>query len=514
MINICSISASLPLLLLPIASSFVRLPSQTIKHHHINTAFTMSSVPTNDDVVDKGDVGAPGGDTSFHNFSKSQNIPTFDGDEKAKATDFANYFCAYAQLYHQKQMLTDHNRMAAYHAAIVGNSDVFKDKVVMDVGTGSGILSVWAAQAGAKRVYAVEYTDMAKHARRVVAANGVDHIVTVIQGAVEEVVLPEEDWEEGGAVGLVREEGQNEVNEDGKKNQQVVDIILSEWMGYFLLRESMLDSLVRARDIFLKPKTGLMMPSHATMLVAPISDEQERKHQSSEYAHAMEDWKEFAETTQTMYGVDMSVLEKDFDREQKEYYVLSSRWAELGTGCLLAEAQVVKEYDMHVCTVEDARGVGLALGQDEGQGVPFDFDVVGRSTHSDIGSSQADTSGGVAGPMSGFAGWFTVDFKSRTDEVGRGVAPEVPNSAYLSTGPEMGYTHWGQQVFHLPSPIPILPLQTTRINGTLEMMRTKESARLYNVRYRYETSRRKTGTERDGEVMMKGKSEEFVYQIP
>ena len=59
----------------------------------------------------------------------------------ATQDNFANYFCAYAQLYHQKQMLTDHNRMAAYHAAIVGNSDVFKDKVVMDVGTGSGILA-------------------------------------------------------------------------------------------------------------------------------------------------------------------------------------------------------------------------------------------------------------------------------------------------------------------------------------------------------------------------------------
>ena len=38
-------------------------------------------------------------------------------------------------------MLTDHNRMAAYHAAIVGNADIFKDKIVMDVGTGSGILA-------------------------------------------------------------------------------------------------------------------------------------------------------------------------------------------------------------------------------------------------------------------------------------------------------------------------------------------------------------------------------------
>ena len=174
---------------------------------------------------DANDVEATA-DATFSNVSSSNNIPTFDGDAKAKATDFANYFCAYAQLYHQKQMLTDHNRMAAYHAAIVGNADVFKDKVVMDVGTESGILAVWAAQAGAKRVYAIEYTDMAKHARRVVAANGVDHIVTVIQGAVEEVVLPEEDWATDGL--LVRADGdEEEMNGEGKKNQKVVDIILS-----------------------------------------------------------------------------------------------------------------------------------------------------------------------------------------------------------------------------------------------------------------------------------------------
>ena len=89
-------------------------------------------------------------------------------------------------------------------------------------------------------------------------------------------------------------------------------------MGYFLLRESMLDSLVRARDTFLKPATGLMMPSHTTMLLAPVYDEEERKASHSEYARAMEDWREFAETTRTMYGVDMNVLEFDFDKEQRE----------------------------------------------------------------------------------------------------------------------------------------------------------------------------------------------------
>ena len=372
------------------------------------------------------------GDATFANASATKNIPTFDGDEKAKATDFANYFSAYSQLYHQKQMLTDHNRMAAYHAAIVGNSEVFKDKVVMDVGTGSGILACWAAQAGAKRVYAVEYTDMAKHARNVVRANGLDHIVTVIQGAVEEVILPEEDWERFGLTLQNDGKQQQQQTSDGKKDQRVVDIIISEWMGYFLLRESMLDSLVRARDTFLKPTSGLMMPSHATMMIAPIADEEERKAQQNEYAAGMEDWKEFAETTSNLYGVDMSVLEADFDREQKEYYVLSSRWAELPTSCLLADHAVVKELDMHVCTVEDARGVGLSIGEDEGSGAPFDFDVVGRSL------AESDDGSGLAGPISGFAGWFTVDFKSRTDDAGKDVAPQVPNPAYLSTGPEMG----------------------------------------------------------------------------
>ena len=101
-------------------------------------------------------------------------------------------------------------------------------------------ISVWAAQAGAKRVYAIEYTDMAKHARRVVKANNVDHIVTVIQSAVEDVILPQEDWDginnnnnhddsniERGLGGLTLEEGDVEVNVNGKKNQRVVDIILS-----------------------------------------------------------------------------------------------------------------------------------------------------------------------------------------------------------------------------------------------------------------------------------------------
>jgi protein arginine N-methyltransferase 1 len=347
--------------------------------------------------------------TPFRNVSETGEIPSFNGDAKAKATDYANYFCSYSQLYHQKQMLADHNRMAAYHSAIMGNQDVFKDKVVMDIGTGSGILAVWAAQAGARKVYAIEYTDMAKHAETVMKANGVDHIVTVIQGAVEDVVLP-----------LEKDELQAEAGSDAD-SQQVVDIIISEWMGYFLLRESMTDSLVRGRDKFMKKSTGLMFPSHTTMFVAPVADEAERKHAANDYAAAMSDFDEFAKTTSQVYGVDMNVLESEYNREQKDYFLLSSRWTELPSEAVLAEPKMIKQLDMHTCTIADVRGV------DAGPDAEFDFEVNGDE---------------VAGPISGFAGWFTADFRSRTDAAGVD-APKIKHPAFLCTSPANGYTHWG-----------------------------------------------------------------------
>eukprot|EP00557_Chaetoceros_sp_GSL56_P000156 CAMPEP_0176501038 /NCGR_PEP_ID=MMETSP0200_2-20121128/13932_1 /TAXON_ID=947934 /ORGANISM="Chaetoceros sp., Strain GSL56" /LENGTH=422 /DNA_ID=CAMNT_0017899867 /DNA_START=229 /DNA_END=1497 /DNA_ORIENTATION=- len=420
-------------------------------------------------------------DSDFVNATENGEIPTFGKSDKAKATDFANYFCSYAQLYHQKQMLADHNRMAAYHAAIMGNADVFKDKVVMDVGTGSGILAAWAAQAGARRVYAIEYTDMAKHARSVMEANNLADIVTVIQGAVEDVELP------------IKEDGL--VTEDEESNEnQVVDIIISEWMGYFLLRESMLDSLIRARDKFLKPKTGLMFPSHTNMYLAPIYDEDERQLSNQDYNGAMGEWSQFAETTKSTYGVDMSVLTQAYEREQREYFLLSSRWAELPRNAIMAPPALVKRLDMITCTLEDSKGI-MAGDED----ACFDFDI--------------DTRNVSAQSISGFAGWFDADFKSRTDEAGA-KAPKLSNPSYLTTGPEAGYTHWGQQVFHAMSSIPLINGETTRIQGSLEMTRSKDNARLYNCRIRYVSSRRKSEEGKDGKVLMKGSPVEHVYQIP
>jgi protein arginine N-methyltransferase 1 len=125
---------------------------------------------------------------------------------------------SYGYLYHQKDMLQDRGRMDAYRTAILGNESCFKGKTVLDVGTGSGVLAIWAGMAGARKVYAIEATSMAQHARRLVAANGLQDVVVVLEGYMEKIELPEK-----------------------------VDIIISEWMGYFLLREAMFDSVLAAR---------------------------------------------------------------------------------------------------------------------------------------------------------------------------------------------------------------------------------------------------------------------------
>lgn len=137
-------------------------------------------------------------------------------------------------------MIQDKVRTSTYAHFILTNPTLFRDAVVLDVGCGTGILSLFAARAGAKRVFAVDASDIAEKAEKIVKANGLANIITVIRGKVEEVSLPD---------GITR-----------------VDIIISEWMGYALLYESMLDSVLRARDRFLRPG-GVMAPSQCRMML-------------------------------------------------------------------------------------------------------------------------------------------------------------------------------------------------------------------------------------------------------
>ena len=72
------------------------------------------------------------------------------------------YFNDYSTLVQQQGMLQDHVRTSLYQFSMLENHADFAGKTVLDVGAGTGILSFFAARAGAARVYAVEASGMAQ----------------------------------------------------------------------------------------------------------------------------------------------------------------------------------------------------------------------------------------------------------------------------------------------------------------------------------------------------------------
>ena len=100
-----------------------------------------------------------------------------------------HYFDYYSAMSNQQLMLEDSVRTTTYMEAILQNAADFKGKVVVDVGAGSGILSFFAARAGAAKVYAIEASTIAEVCRSLVEANGLSTTIEVVHGTVE-VSLP------------------------------------------------------------------------------------------------------------------------------------------------------------------------------------------------------------------------------------------------------------------------------------------------------------------------------------
>ncbi|XP_032690572.1 protein arginine N-methyltransferase 1 isoform X7 [Odontomachus brunneus] len=151
------------------------------------------------------------------------------------------YFKSYEELDIHQLMLDDKIRVLAYKTAIFNSKDKFQGKTVMDVGAGTGILSIFSAQAGAKKVYAVEASILAKTIEHVLIENNVQNKIEVIHSKVEDI---------------------------HPDSLEKVDIIISEWMGFYLVHEGMLDSLLYARDNFLR-ENGLLFPSIAKLYASP-----------------------------------------------------------------------------------------------------------------------------------------------------------------------------------------------------------------------------------------------------
>lgn len=85
-------------------------------------------------------------------------------------------------------MLKDSVRTDSYRDFIYDNKRIFKDKVVLDVGCGTGILSMFCAKAGAKKVIAVDNSNIIDRAKEIVYENGLGNVITYVLGECEMVV--------------------------------------------------------------------------------------------------------------------------------------------------------------------------------------------------------------------------------------------------------------------------------------------------------------------------------------
>ncbi|KAG8247193.1 Protein arginine N-methyltransferase 8 [Homalodisca vitripennis] len=269
------------------------------------------------------------------------------------------YFDSYAHFGIHEEMLKDEVRTLTYRNSMFHNKHLFRGKTVLDIGCGTGILSMFAAKAGAARVIGIECSNIVEYAKQIVEANNLSDIITIVKGKVEEVSMPDDITE--------------------------VDIIISEWMGYCLFYESMLDTVLYARDKWLKPG-GMLFPDRATLFICGIEDRQ--------YKDEKINWWD------DVYGFDMSSIRKVAISEPLVDVVDPKQ--------VVTNACLIKEVDLYTVTKADLNF-----------SAPFHLQVR-RNDY-----------------IQALVTFFTIEFTKCHKRIGFSTAPEAP------------YTHWKQTVFYL-----------------------------------------------------------------
>jgi len=307
----------------------------------------------------------------------------------------SSYFGSYSRFGIHQEMLQDTVRTEAYREAIVGNAALLEGKVVLDVGCGTGILSLFAAKAGARLVIGVDASDILQSARKVVEANGMQNRIKLVQSTLETLdlapLLPE--------------------------GVEKVDVIISEWMGYLLLYESMLPSVLFARDRWLAPG-GHLLPSSCEMRISASSHDR------------LAFWGE-------VYGYDMSAVREEARKET------------------LADAAVELVPAASLLSPSSAfRSVHMAQAQDAELDFTTDF--------------------ALAASTAGTLRCFAVHFDTLFD-----LQPAGGQTSSFSTAPDCPPTHWKQVALYLESPRELQA--GDRMSGSISCARRKDNKRAYDV---------------------------------
>jgi protein arginine N-methyltransferase 3 len=290
-------------------------------------------------------------------------IDADDGHHCRNGGEQDEYFSSYSYYGIHEEMLKDQIRMESYHLFISRNAELFRDKVVLDVGCGTGILSMLALQSGASHVIAIDQSDVIYKAIEIAKENGYEEKITFIHGQVEDCVLPVDK----------------------------VDVIISEWMGYFLLFESMMDTVLYARDKWLKDPRQVY-PNHCSMSLVALGDDYE-------YQSKVNFW-------DNVEGFKMSCMKEDALKEP--YITIVDEYG------LISSSDVIKKFDLtsiKSCELDFEAKFSLTVTQD--------------------------------GHCNGLVGYFDVGFEVMTYRV------------YFSTSPQDTSTHWKQTVFFFKQPIKV-----------------------------------------------------------
>lgn len=290
-----------------------------------------------------------------------------------------SYFKSYAHYSIHHEMLSDRVRTESYQAAL--RSTKLKGARVLDIGCGTGILSMFSAQAGAQTVVGVDCSDIIYQAMDIINENNMKPTVQLIKGKLEDLQLPQEQF----------------------------DVIVSEWMGYFLLYEGMLDTVIKARDKYLAPG-GLVLPNRCSLEICAISDPERYDSYVGRF------WSE-------VYGLKMSCMRLPILEEASVEVIPDSVRA--------SNTATVLDLDINTCTIADTSFTSSFKLQ------------ISRDCE-----------------LTGLCGYFDIFF-------------DLPDLAVMfSTGPHVKPTHWKQTIFYFPEKLPVTENSSLQCSITSKRMKT------------------------------------------
>lgn len=361
------------------------------------------------------------------------------------AADFEDYFVQFECL---RSVRVNTKVLDAFHRAISSNADAhFYGKTVLVVGSSIGLLAIFAANAGARRVYAVEATHLAKHSETVFAHHGLEHVITVIQSTIEEADLPE-----------------------------LVDVIVSDFAGNMLLGTSMIESVLYARNKFMK-SGGIMYPSDASIYLAPLSaklpaEVEDHVGQSKEL---LNEWNVFVDKAKDRFKVNFSALSMDYEKEIKGNFLRTSDQVHLSPCDLLgnlASAVCIKSINMLTSSLEDVRQIKHRFSMN-------------------ISSKEGDME--ELRRLSGFAGWVSINFNGSPTKPSR-VKVDWSTSPFEREGERVEEEDGGaqddeeddvgQEAFSLHPSVTVTQ-DKTHIKGYVDMSRHPKNWRSYSVHIEY-----------------------------